>query len=159
VSPAHDVPGVFSRSLDLCSRIRFQILYEYFRPFKQQQAHHDVQTYEADADHCVSDPQSRSTCRRCPPGEARLIAQVYEVDPMVFPRCSAPRRSVSRAKGRELTSLHASGRRPPTRGGRSCRRRNRPNARSPSRFGSLLSYPRGQSSLFQPCRRKERRSP
>jgi hypothetical protein len=53
---------------------------------QQQQADQDLQPYngveEADS---VSDKQSRSTW-------ARLIAQVYEVDPLVCPRCSAPMR-------------------------------------------------------------------
>jgi len=49
------------------------------------QASQDVQPYDAEAAYCVSDNESRSTW-------ARLIAQVYEVDPLVCPRCSAPMR-------------------------------------------------------------------
>jgi hypothetical protein len=52
---------------------------------QQQQQDQDVQTYEAEAVHCDSDQESRSTW-------ARLIAQVYQVDPLVCPRCSAPMR-------------------------------------------------------------------
>jgi hypothetical protein len=49
------------------------------------QASQDEQPYDAEAAYCVSDKESRSTW-------ARLIAQVYEVDPLVCPRCSAPMR-------------------------------------------------------------------
>jgi hypothetical protein len=49
------------------------------------QASQDVQPYDAEAAYCVSDKESRSTW-------VRLIAQVYEVDPLVCPRCSAPMR-------------------------------------------------------------------
>jgi transposase-like protein len=49
------------------------------------QADQDVQLYDAEAADSVSDNQSRSTW-------ARLIAQVYEVDPLVCPRCSAAMR-------------------------------------------------------------------
>jgi hypothetical protein len=49
------------------------------------QASQDVQPYDAEAAYSVSDKESRSTW-------ARLIAQVYEVDPLVCPRCSAPMR-------------------------------------------------------------------
>jgi hypothetical protein len=35
---------------------------------RQQQPDQYVQTYEAEAVRCVSDQESRSTCRRCPPG-------------------------------------------------------------------------------------------
>jgi hypothetical protein len=52
---------------------------------QQQQADQDVQPYDAEATYCVSDKESRSTW-------VRLIAQVYEVDPLVCPRCSAPMR-------------------------------------------------------------------
>ena len=52
---------------------------------QQQQADHDVHPYEAEAACSVSDKDSRSTW-------ARPIAQVYEVDPLVCPRCSAPMR-------------------------------------------------------------------
>jgi hypothetical protein len=52
---------------------------------QQQQADRDVQPYQEEEDDLVSDKQSRSTW-------ARLIAQVYEVDPLVCPRCSAPMR-------------------------------------------------------------------
>jgi hypothetical protein len=46
------------------------------------QASQDVQPYDAEAAYCVSDKESRSTW-------VRLIAQVYEVDPLVCPKCSA----------------------------------------------------------------------
>jgi hypothetical protein len=49
------------------------------------QADQDVQPYDAEAADSVSDKERRSTW-------ARLIAQVYEVDPLVCPRCSAPMR-------------------------------------------------------------------
>jgi hypothetical protein len=49
------------------------------------QASQDLQPYDAEAAYSVSDKESRSTW-------ARLIAQVYEVDPLVCPRCSAPMR-------------------------------------------------------------------
>jgi hypothetical protein len=49
------------------------------------QASQDGQPYDAEAAYCVSDKESRSTW-------ARLIAQVYEVNPLVCPRCSAPMR-------------------------------------------------------------------
>jgi hypothetical protein len=52
---------------------------------QQQQADQDVHPNEAEAAYSVSDQESRSTW-------ARLIAQVYEVDPLVCPRCSAPMR-------------------------------------------------------------------
>ncbi len=52
---------------------------------QQQQVDQDLQPYDADEADSVSDKQSRSTW-------ARLIAQVYEVDPLVCPRCSAPMR-------------------------------------------------------------------
>ncbi len=52
---------------------------------QQQQADQDVQPYDVEEADSVSDKQSRSTW-------ARLIAQVYEVDPSVGPRCSAPMR-------------------------------------------------------------------
>jgi hypothetical protein len=44
-----------------------------------------VQPYYAEAAYSVSDKESRSTW-------AKLIAQVYEVDPLVCPRCSAQMR-------------------------------------------------------------------
>jgi hypothetical protein len=49
------------------------------------QADQDVQPYDVEEADSVSDRESRST-------GARLIAQVYEVDPLVCPRCSAPMR-------------------------------------------------------------------
>jgi len=52
---------------------------------QQQQPDQYVQTYEAEAVHSVSGQESRSTW-------VRLIAQVYEVDPLVCPRCSSPMR-------------------------------------------------------------------
>jgi len=52
---------------------------------QQHQADQDGQPCEAEASYSVSDQESRSTW-------ARLIAQVYEVDPLVCPRCSAPMR-------------------------------------------------------------------
>ena len=52
---------------------------------KQQQADQEVQPYDVEEADSVSDRESRSTW-------ARLIAQVYEVDPLVCPRCSAPMR-------------------------------------------------------------------
>jgi hypothetical protein len=53
--------------------------------WKKQQADQNEQPYDAEATYCVSDKESRSTW-------ARLIAQVYEVDPLVCPCCSAPMR-------------------------------------------------------------------
>ena len=52
---------------------------------QQQQADQEVQPYDVEKADSVSDRESHSTW-------ARLIAQVYEVDPLVCPRCSAPRR-------------------------------------------------------------------
>jgi len=52
---------------------------------QQQQADQEVHPYEAEPACSVSEKESRSTW-------ARLIAQVYEVDPLVCPRCSAPMR-------------------------------------------------------------------
>jgi len=52
---------------------------------QQQQPDPEVHPYEAEAACSVSEKESRSTW-------ARLIAQVYEVDPLVCPRCSAPLR-------------------------------------------------------------------
>jgi hypothetical protein len=52
---------------------------------QQQQADRDPQPYDVEEADSVSDKESRSTW-------ARLIAQVYEVDPLVCPRCSAPMR-------------------------------------------------------------------
>ena len=52
---------------------------------EQLQASQDVQSYDAEAAYSVSDKESRSTW-------ARLIAQVYEVNPFVCPCCSAPMR-------------------------------------------------------------------
>ena len=52
---------------------------------QQQQADQEVQPYDVEQADSVSDKESRSTW-------ARLIAQVYEVDPLVCPRCSAPMR-------------------------------------------------------------------
>jgi hypothetical protein len=52
---------------------------------QQHQANQDGQPCEAEVAYSVSDQESRSTW-------ARLIAQVYEVDPLVCPRCSAPMR-------------------------------------------------------------------
>jgi hypothetical protein len=49
------------------------------------QVSQDVLPYDAEAADSVSDKESRSTW-------ARLIAQVYEVDPLVCPRCSAAMR-------------------------------------------------------------------
>ena len=47
------------------------------------QTSQEVQPYDVEEADSVSDKESRSTW-------ARLIAQVYEVDPLVCPRCSAP---------------------------------------------------------------------
>ena len=47
---------------------------------QQRQADQDVQPYDAEAIYAVSDKESRSTW-------ARLIAQVYEVDPLTCSRC------------------------------------------------------------------------
>jgi hypothetical protein len=52
---------------------------------QQQQADQDVQPYDAEAIYAVSDKESRSTW-------ARLIAQVYEVDPLTCSRCGSPMR-------------------------------------------------------------------
>jgi hypothetical protein len=52
---------------------------------QQQQADQDVQPYDVEAVYSVSVKECRSTW-------ARLIAQVYEVDPLVCPCCSAPTR-------------------------------------------------------------------
>jgi hypothetical protein len=52
---------------------------------QQQQPDPEVHPYQAEAACSVSEKESRSTW-------ARLIAQVYEVDPLVCPRCSAPLR-------------------------------------------------------------------
>jgi hypothetical protein len=52
---------------------------------ERMQANQDVQPYDAEAADSVSARKSCSTW-------ARLIAQVYEVDPLVCPRCSAPMR-------------------------------------------------------------------
>ena len=52
---------------------------------QRQQPDQDVQPYEAEAACSVSDKESHSPW-------AKLIAQVYEVDPLVCPRCSAPMR-------------------------------------------------------------------
>jgi hypothetical protein len=52
---------------------------------QQQQADQDIQPYYAEAACCVSDKESRSTW-------ARLVVQVYEIDPPVCPRCSSPMR-------------------------------------------------------------------
>ncbi len=49
------------------------------------QASQDVQPYDAQAAYSVSDKESRSTW-------ARLIAQVYEVDPLTCCRCGSPMR-------------------------------------------------------------------
>jgi hypothetical protein len=53
---------------------------------QQQQADQDAQPYnDVEAVTSISDKDCRSTW-------ARLIAQVYEVNPLVCPRCSAPMR-------------------------------------------------------------------
>jgi len=52
---------------------------------QQQQADQDVQPYDAEAICAVSDKESPSTW-------ARLIAQVYEVDPLTCSRCGSPMR-------------------------------------------------------------------
>jgi len=52
---------------------------------QQQQTDQDVQPYDAEAMYAVSDKESRSTW-------ARLIAQVYEVDPLTCSRCGSPMR-------------------------------------------------------------------
>jgi len=52
---------------------------------QQPQAGQDLQPYDVEQADSVSDRESRSTW-------ARLITQVYEVDPLVCPRCSAPMR-------------------------------------------------------------------
>jgi len=49
------------------------------------QASQAVQPYYAEEAYSVSDKESRSTW-------ARLIAQLYEVDPLICPRCSAQMR-------------------------------------------------------------------
>jgi hypothetical protein len=49
------------------------------------QTSQELQPYDVEEADSVSDKESRSTW-------ARLIAQVYEVDPLVCPRCSAPMR-------------------------------------------------------------------
>jgi hypothetical protein len=55
--------------------------------WKKERLHadQDVGPYDGEAADSVFDRESRSTW-------ARLIAQVYEVDPLVCPRCSAPMR-------------------------------------------------------------------
>jgi hypothetical protein len=55
------------------------------------QTSQEVQPYDVEEADSVSDKESRSTW-------ARLIAQVYEVDPLVCPRCSAPMRWSSRSE-------------------------------------------------------------
>ena len=52
---------------------------------QQQQVDQDLQPYDVEQADSVSDKESRSTW-------AKLIAQVYEVDSLVCPRCSAPMR-------------------------------------------------------------------
>ena len=49
------------------------------------QAHESLQLYVEESDYSVSDKESRSTW-------AKLIAQVYEVDPMTCSRCGSPMR-------------------------------------------------------------------
>jgi hypothetical protein len=53
--------------------------------WRRQQADQDLQHYEVAEADSISDRESRSTW-------ARLIAQVYEVDPLVCPRCSSSMR-------------------------------------------------------------------
>jgi hypothetical protein len=55
------------------------------------QTSQELQPYDVEEADSVSDKESRSTW-------ARLIAQVYEVDPLVCPRCSAPMRWSSRSE-------------------------------------------------------------
>ncbi len=47
--------------------------------------HQDLQPYDVEETDSISERESRSTW-------ARLIAQVYEVDPLVCPRCSSSMR-------------------------------------------------------------------
>ena len=78
---------------------------------QQQQADQDLQPYDVEETDSVSDKESRSTW-------ARLVAQVYEVDPMVCPRCSAPMRILAVIKEpgevrKILRHLVKTGRSPP----------------------------------------------
>lgn len=50
---------------------------------------------QLDAESPVSSRESRSACRRCPPGFARLIAKVYEADPLICRHRGSPMRIVA----------------------------------------------------------------
>jgi hypothetical protein len=78
---------------------------------QQQQADQEVQPYDAEEADSVSDRESHSTW-------ARLIAQVYQVDPLRCPRCSAPMRILAVITGPDevrkiLRHLVKIGRSPP----------------------------------------------